>query len=193
MYAALLLAERAHRGQTRRHSGDPYIVHPIRVAARAEHFGLGEHAQAAALLHDVAEDTAVTLDDLRAHPDLTQRTVALVTLLTKWWEPDEAVEKPEYYRRILEDLTATALKVLDRADNLDDMVRLWQSPTLTNGQRRWSQRYLDKTDVEFRPLLDRLEQTRAAGARPWPDYSAVVDTFARSRAALAFYTKSERV
>jgi (p)ppGpp synthase/HD superfamily hydrolase len=57
------LAERAHHGQEDK-AGRPYIEHPRAVAAAlAEH---GDHAVMAGLLHDVVEDTDVTLDDLRA-------------------------------------------------------------------------------------------------------------------------------
>lgn len=57
------LAEQAHRGQVDK-AGRPYIEH-LRAVARmlAEH---GDHAVMAGLLHDVVEDTPVTLDDLRA-------------------------------------------------------------------------------------------------------------------------------
>ena len=61
---ALLIAVRAHHGQTRKISGDPYVVHPIRVAKRAqriarEWFMTGELVQTiktVAILHDVLED-----------------------------------------------------------------------------------------------------------------------------------------
>lgn len=56
------LAEHAHRGQVDK-AGRPYIEHPRAVARMlAEH---GDHAVMAGLLHDVVEDTPVTLDDLR--------------------------------------------------------------------------------------------------------------------------------
>lgn len=56
------LAEQAHRGQVDK-AGRPYIEHPRAVARMlAEH---GDHAVMAGLLHDVVEDTTVTLDDLR--------------------------------------------------------------------------------------------------------------------------------
>ena len=61
---ALRLAEEAHRGQVRRGSGVPYVVHPINVARIVERSGFREVAVLAALLHDVVEDTAVTLNDI---------------------------------------------------------------------------------------------------------------------------------
>jgi (p)ppGpp synthase/HD superfamily hydrolase len=72
------LAERAHRGQVDK-AGNPYINH---VRAVAELLApLGPHAQMAGLLHDVVEDTDVTLDDLReaGYPDDVIRAVDSVT------------------------------------------------------------------------------------------------------------------
>src|SRR4029077_11078299 len=57
---ALQIAAHAHEGQKDK-EGLPYILHPLRVMSRVE----GEKAQIVAVLHDVVEDTKVTLDDLR--------------------------------------------------------------------------------------------------------------------------------
>ena len=59
------LAVDAHSKQ-RRKSGEPYILHPIEVARIcAEEIGLGPTAVVCALLHDVVEDTEVTLEEIR--------------------------------------------------------------------------------------------------------------------------------
>lgn len=64
--AALEQARSDHAGQVRNGSGGmPYIEHPIRVAALLDEEGYGEEALAAALLHDVVEDSGTTLDELR--------------------------------------------------------------------------------------------------------------------------------
>jgi len=57
---ALQIAAQAHQGQKDK-EGLPYILHPLRVMSHVE----GEEAQIVAVLHDVVEDTKVTLDDLR--------------------------------------------------------------------------------------------------------------------------------
>ena len=62
--SAGLLAIRAHQGQLRR-SGEPYVTHPIAVAAIVAELGMDSPTIAAALLHDAVEDTTVSLDDLR--------------------------------------------------------------------------------------------------------------------------------
>jgi (p)ppGpp synthase/HD superfamily hydrolase len=60
---ALQLALEAHKGQARK-SGEPYIVHPILVAAITAEISNDEMMVQAALLHDVVEDTHYTIDDL---------------------------------------------------------------------------------------------------------------------------------
>jgi GTP pyrophosphokinase len=62
---AFELANRAHRGVLRR-SGEPYILHPLEVALLLADMRIDADGIAAALLHDVVEDTDYTLDDLRA-------------------------------------------------------------------------------------------------------------------------------
>lgn len=63
---ALEFARKAHEGQVRKYTGDPYIVHPIAVAALVKTVPHTEEMVAAALLHDTVEDTAVTIEDVRA-------------------------------------------------------------------------------------------------------------------------------
>ena len=63
---ALALASEAHAGQVRNGSGGrPYIEHPIAVADLLERHGFGEELLAAALLHDVVEDSDTTVAELR--------------------------------------------------------------------------------------------------------------------------------
>ncbi|RYZ23323.1 MAG: HD domain-containing protein [Chitinophagaceae bacterium] len=57
-------ADRAHGGQLRKYSADRYIVHPVRVMERCAAQGATRAQLAAALLHDVLEDTFVTEEDL---------------------------------------------------------------------------------------------------------------------------------
>ena len=61
---ALEFATVAHEGQLRKYNGDPYITHPIRVSKTVADAGGSDNMIAAALLHDVVEDTDVTLDDI---------------------------------------------------------------------------------------------------------------------------------
>ena len=65
IFRAYAIAKQAHNG-TRRKSGEPYIFHPLAVALIAvKEIGLGPIAVICALLHDVVEDTEITLDNIR--------------------------------------------------------------------------------------------------------------------------------
>jgi (p)ppGpp synthase/HD superfamily hydrolase len=172
IFDALLIAEAAHRGQVRKGPrAEPYIRHPIRVADSALTAGYDVNAQIAALLHDVAEDTTVTLDDLRSLA-VPPRALELTTLLTKWWNDEKparvsrTIAKAEYYAAILQDDVAIGLKLLDRADNLLEMAQDWSLGD--DAHRQWTRRYYAKTAAEFEPLLARLasrDDLRAATAR----------------------------
>ena len=62
---AFALANQAHSAQRRR-SGEPYICHPLSVARILIDLGMDSESIAAALMHDVAEDTDVTVDEIRS-------------------------------------------------------------------------------------------------------------------------------
>lgn len=149
---AAAYAAAAHAYQRRKgHLDEPYINHPLRVAHAASEAGLSDEAIAAALLHDVVEDTPRSQREIAAA--FPPRTAELVRLLTKWWPDDappavKAEGQPAYYGAILRDAEAIALKLLDRADNLTDMRRMLPR------NRDWAARYLRKTRHEIDPLRD---------------------------------------
>ncbi|MCV2501756.1 HD domain-containing protein, partial [Melissococcus plutonius] len=61
---ALDYASQAHEGQIRK-SGEPYIIHPIQVAGILADLHMDPYTVATGFLHDVVEDTEITLDDLK--------------------------------------------------------------------------------------------------------------------------------
>ncbi len=74
---ALRLATQAHDGQTRKGSPAPYIEHPMAVAMILDRAEFDEDVVVAGLLHDLVEDTHITLDDIRsAFGDSVAETVA---------------------------------------------------------------------------------------------------------------------
>jgi (p)ppGpp synthase/HD superfamily hydrolase len=114
--AAIQLARRAHEGQLDK-SGRPYIAHPLRVMGHLRN----EHERMTAVLHDVVEDTDVTLDDLSAlgcPPDV----LAALTAISR--RPGEA--QADYLARVMANPIALAVKRADIADNMsvDRMGRL---------------------------------------------------------------------
>ncbi|RPJ35331.1 MAG: bifunctional (p)ppGpp synthetase/guanosine-3',5'-bis(diphosphate) 3'-pyrophosphohydrolase [Planctomycetaceae bacterium] len=106
---AIILATNAHRGQKDRND-EPYIMHPVRVMA-----GLwGDDERMVAVLHDVVEDTDVTLDDLRkkGYPD---HIVAAVDALSKRKDIKEPYS--HYIQRVKANPLATKVKIADLRDN----------------------------------------------------------------------------
>lgn len=75
---ALTFATEVHRNQRRRYTNEPYIVHSIAVAELVRTVPHTDEMIAAALLHDVVEDTPTTL------PDLHQRFGTNITQLVAW-------------------------------------------------------------------------------------------------------------
>ena len=73
---AIIFAVRAHAGTERRGKGFPYIVHPMEAVAIVATMTSDQELLAAAALHDTIEDTAVTVEDLRA--EFGERIAALV-------------------------------------------------------------------------------------------------------------------
>ena len=110
---AMQIAYRAHHGQTDR-SGVPYVFHPFHLAEQME----TEETTVAALLHDVAEDTELTLDDLR-EMGIPERVLEALALLTH----DPAVPYLEYVARLKDNEIARAVKLADLKHN-SDLTRL---------------------------------------------------------------------
>jgi (p)ppGpp synthase/HD superfamily hydrolase len=106
---ALALAATAHAGQLDK-AGQPYILHPLRVLLRLA----GPEARIVAALHDVVEDTPVTLDDLRRE-GFSRAVVEAVDALTH----REGESYEAYVRRAAANSLARQVKRADVLDNLD--------------------------------------------------------------------------
>lgn len=108
--SAQAIAQQAHAGQHDK-TGQPYITHPARVAARV---GNDPQAQAAAWLHDVVEDTDLTLNDLRDHgfPEAVIRAVAALT-------KTPGQDLGDYYAQVKANQLALRVKAADLDDNTD--------------------------------------------------------------------------
>ncbi len=106
---ALEIAILAHAGQKQK-NGEPYALHPIRLALTLEN----ETAQIIAVLHDVIEDTTVTLADLKAE-GFAPEILEAIALLTK---PDGA-DYQAYVGKIATNPLARAVKLADLTDNMN--------------------------------------------------------------------------
>jgi (p)ppGpp synthase/HD superfamily hydrolase len=113
--AARVIATAAHAGQVDK-TGHPYITHPERVAAKVSALFPDAPAAvvAAALLHDVIEDTPVTAAELIA-AGIPAPVVDAVNAVTK--REGEPVEK--YFERVRSNAWAVLVKTADIADNTD--------------------------------------------------------------------------
>lgn len=100
LYNVTLQAARWHRGQVRKYTGEPYIEHPMAVAAFTTAAGGSPEAQAAALLHDVIEDCGVTQAQVQA---VTSPYVGcLVRALTNVYTADRYPDMNRACRKVRE-------------------------------------------------------------------------------------------
>ncbi len=115
-------AKAAHAGQQRR-SGEPYITHPIAVAHILADMRLDHESIAAALLHDVVEDTDLSAEDIekRFGPDIAD-LVEGVTKLTKMNFGSYAEAQAENFRKMflamVQDIRVIIIKLADRLHNM---------------------------------------------------------------------------
>ena len=126
------LAELAHRGK-KRLTGQDYIVHPLAVAYTLANMGLNLNVVAAGLLHDVVEDTGVTLEDLNAKfgADITG-LVDAVTKLKKTLKKANQDGMDRYVENLRKMFLAMAADVrvvfIKFADRLHNMQTLYAQP-----------------------------------------------------------------
>lgn len=106
---ALKLCFEVHKNQTDK-SGMPYVFHPFHLAEQMK----DEYTVCTALLHDVVEDSHLTLEDLRNYgfPDEVVNAVALMT-------HEENVTYFDYVRKIKTNPVAAAVKLADLEHNMD--------------------------------------------------------------------------
>lgn len=115
-------AEEAHHGQLRK-SGEPYILHPLAVAEIIVDMQLDTTSVIAALLHDVVEDTGVTLEIIRQQfGEMCSMLVAGLTKLEKIKFKSKEEQKHENYRKMFvamaRDLRVILIKLADRLHNM---------------------------------------------------------------------------
>jgi guanosine-3',5'-bis(diphosphate) 3'-pyrophosphohydrolase len=119
---AFRFAAAAHEGQRRR-SGHEFIHHPWSVASICAELRLDEQTIAAALLHDVVEDTDTDIDDIRVEfGDVVAHLVEGVTKLTRIQFHSREQAEAENYRKMIvamaEDVRVILIKLADRLHNM---------------------------------------------------------------------------
>jgi guanosine-3',5'-bis(diphosphate) 3'-pyrophosphohydrolase len=142
---------RMHAGQTRK-SGQPYIVHPVSVAAIIADLRLDAASVCAGLLHDVVEDTLATTEDLtKEFGGEVAELVDGVTKLSKINFTSNEDREAENFRKMVvamaRDIRVLLIKLCDRLDNMR---------TLEHVTREAQERIARETLEIYAPLANRL-------------------------------------
>ena len=148
---AFNVAVEAHK-DARRKSGEPYIYHPIAVARIvAEEIGLGATAIACALLHDVVEDTDITLKDIEGM--FGKKVASIIDGLTKIsgvFDASSSLQAENFRKMLLtlaEDVRVILIKLADRLHNMR---------TLESMERTKQLKIASETLYLYAPLAHRL-------------------------------------
>ena len=124
---AIQLAVQVHHGQ-RDKAGEPYILHPLRVMQRME----TDWERIVAILHDVVEDTPITLADLR-RAGFSHGVLVAVDCLTK----REGESYAQFIQRAKANPIARRVKIADLEDNMD----LRRLPHVSSRDRKRLEKY----------------------------------------------------
>jgi len=170
---ALVLAARAHCSQARKGTDIPYITHPVHVARILELYGFEEDLVIAGLLHDVAEDTRVSIDTLKR--EFGRRVRDLVAAVSEDKKDKDGKERPWKVRK-REQLShlktappdVAALKAADALHNVTTILAdyekigdcVWMRFNAGKDNQLWYYGALVKAlrKVTGSPLLDALDR-----------------------------------
>jgi len=150
--AAYVVAMQAH-GQQRRDNGDPYITHPVAVADILAGYKLDTGSIVTGLLHDVIEDTPVTLPQIESRfgKDIA-RLVDGVTKLTRLELQSDRTKQAENFRKLVlamsKDIRVLLVKLADRLHNMRTL------HFVTDPERR--KRIARETMEIYAPLAERI-------------------------------------
>ncbi len=189
---ALELALTAHDGQKRK-SGEPYIIHPILVAAITAVFSNDETMVQAALLHDVVEDTSFDLEDLEREfgDDVTHMVEGLTKIveirdeeLAASGSNERLINSALTFRKMLiasiKDIRVLVIKLCDRLHNMLTLNALSPAKQL---------RIAEETLVVYAPIAHRLGISRMKNHLEdlsfyyiYPEDYKIIDTYIKNNA-----------
>ncbi len=161
------LAHGAHEGQQRKDNGAPYMTHPLRVAQLVEEAGFDEEVVAAALLHDVVEDSEIDLSEIASQ--FGSRVAQIVSALTEDESIDDYEQRKAEHRDRVEAAgpEAVAVYTADKLSNLRDMRGLYAAI----GERA-AERFTAPLDLRARLWLE--DAAMAERALPGSDLAAAL-------------------
>ena len=145
------LALDSHK-EMRRKSGEPYIFHPIAVAQiAAEEIGLGTTSIVCALLHDVVEDTNITLDEIeQMFGKKVRRIIDGLTKISGIFDPNSSMQAENFRKMLLtlaDDVRVILIKLADRLHNMRTMEFMARDKQL---------KIASETSYLYAPLAHRL-------------------------------------
>jgi len=144
-----------HKGQVR-HSGEPYLVHPLEVASILAEMRLDPVAIASGLLHDVVEDTLTTIEKIQEHfgPEVAH-VVEGVTKISAITFSSSEERQAENFRKMLlamvDDIRVILVKLADRVHNMRTLSHLPE-------ERRV--RVAEETRDIYAPIANRLGMSK---------------------------------
>lgn len=165
---AVSFAARAHQGQNRRDGKTPYVSHPFRVVLTLRHLFRVENEEtlAAAVLHDIFEDTLRDFEDVEEK--FGSQVASYVALLSKDSRLPEALREFAYLSQLKDAPQAVKLiKTADLYDNLQDCRNAQpdRRARLAAFARQWLRMFKKEQDPSFRLALDHLEQALKAALK----------------------------
>src|SRR6476661_5611610 len=144
-----------HRGQVR-HSGEPYLIHPLAVADFLADMKLDAVAIAAGLLHDVVEDTLTTIEKIQEHfgPEVAH-VVEGVTKISAITFSSSEERQAENFRKMLlamvDDIRVILVKLADRLHNMRTLEHMTEERRLRTAQ--------ETLDI-YAPIANRLGMSK---------------------------------
>ena len=159
---AMIFAINAHANTERRGKGTPYIIHPMEAVAIVETMTTDQELLSAAALHDVVEDTDITIEDIRK--EFGDRIAELVAsesdlVVEGKSEEDSWIERKQFAIDRLKKLSRDA-KIVALGDKLSNARAIYRD-YMTLGDKLWDRFHVkDKKDHEwhYRGLLASLSE-----------------------------------
>jgi (p)ppGpp synthase/HD superfamily hydrolase len=164
IFDAIEFAAAAHRGQYRKGTLIPYLMHPLSAARTVIDAGCAEHVVAAAVLHDIVEDTHHTVEEIRAR--FGDRVAELVEACSEPNHRDASWEQRKQHT--VDDLAATTdqeILMVAIADKLDN-IRSIRDDLALRGELTWKRfnRGRDQQAWYYRALSGAFSRQMATGA-----------------------------